>query len=194
MMKLTHSNRRLKIFVGFVLIYVCFLTGCANNVEGRGASGQGGGNNNLPGNKTEAPSSKTGNDGEENRELKIYAINIDTNEVEDSVAYIPADEEISVRVVADAVIDGFDNYGIEIQINDAVVENNNAVVDFKKYGEGPGIFKEPTRQVEETVLNCISYSILDNIPEVQGIIFRIDGQAYMTDNFSFEENQVYDKR
>lgn len=194
MMKLAHSNRRLRIFIGFVLIYVCFLTGCANNAEG-GASGQDDGNKKLPENGTEAPSViKSGKDGDESRELKIYSINFDTNEVEDSVAYIPADKEISVRVVADAVIYGFDNYGIEIRINDAFVENDNAVVDFKKYGDGPGIFKELTKQVEETLLNCISYSILDNIPEVQGIIFRIDGQAYKTENFSFEENQVYDKR
>lgn len=184
---MTCSNRKSACILCFALISLCCFTGCQSSA---GSSGAGGSSKDIE--KTMEPAeTKTGS---ENKELKIYSINYDTDEVEDSVAYISADEEISVRVVADAVIEGFDDYGIDVRINDAVVENGNAVVDFKKYEDGQGIFKEPTKKVEETVLNCISYSILDNIPEVQGIIFRIDGQAYQTDNFSFEENQVYDKR
>lgn len=192
--KLVHSLRRFKTFLFFTIIYMCFLTGCGRSSEAGNASA-GDGEKKPPSSETPVPSAtKTGSDKTESRELKIYAINFDTDEVEDSVVYIPADEEISVRLVADAVIAGFDNYGIEVRLNDAVEENGNAVVDFKKNEDGSGIFGETTKKVEETALNCISYSILDNIPEVQGIIFRIDGQAYKTENFSFEENYVYDTR
>lgn len=134
--------------------------------------------------------SRDSGSGDEERELIIYTMNYDTKEVEDTVAYIPQDQEITASLVAETVVDNLLDYGVEITLNSVNVENENAVVDFKSTEDGE-IYEDSSKKVEETVLNCISYSILDNVSDVNGIIFRIDGEAYKTESFSFDKDQVY---
>lgn len=179
-------------------LFICtLLTGCAS---GEGSSKNTTDSGNEPAAESESPepieksqdADAADLDAENDTvELKIYTINYDTQEVEDAVTDIPADEEVSCYVVANAVVESIVDYGIDIELNDAVAENENAIVDFKGNENGSGISDNISKKVEETVLDCISYSILDNVPNVQGIIFRIDGQEYKTDNFSFTIDQVY---
>lgn len=185
--KMTGLKKNAVCFLALILMSGFVFSGCAR--EGN----ENPGNNEVvvdSGSNEPVKESRDSGSGDEERELIIYTMNYDTKEVEDTVAYVPQNQEITASLVAETVVDNLSDYGVEINLNSVDVENENAVVDIKSTEDG-GIYEDSSKKVEETVLNCISYSILDNVSDVNGIIFRIDGEAYKTEYFSFEKDQVY---
>ena len=45
--------------------------------------------------------------------------------------------------------------------------------------------------VEETILNSIAYSLLDNVEDCKKVIFRAEGEAYESGHYAFEVDEVY---
>ena len=74
---------------------------------------------------------------------------------------------------------GFDSVGIENSL--CIISFDDSIYDIADQGV----------VLETAVLDAISQSILDNLDSVDGICFRIKGQAYSTANYSFAFDSVY---
>ena len=48
-----------------------------------------------------------------------------------------------------------------------------------------------SKEVETSILDAIAQSLLDNLTDYNKVIFRIMGDSYQTDNFSFDLNHIY---
>lgn len=125
----------------------------------------------------------------ETRELLIDTIDVTTNEVVAATAYTPADEQITPQVIVREVVESLYNNGILIQPEEVFVEEDRVIISFSANADGLA-FQED-EQLETAVLDSLSYSILDNLNEINGIIFRIGGEGYVSEAFQLEAEEEY---
>ena len=88
------------------------------------------------------------------------------------------------------IADSLEDSGYEIGISGAEIEGENVVVDFFS---GMCPVTGLTEEEEKAVLDAIAQSLLDNLAEQNGVVFRVMGEAYESDNFSFGQYYVYMK-
>ena len=129
---------------------------------------------------TQTPSPSTGT------EIEIYGINEDSLESEPAHAVI--DGEVSAKSIVQAVVDDFEAKSIEIGIYDVTQEDEKVIVSFE-YGKAP--LANVGSDVEETILNCISDSLMDNLSNCKAVIFRAEDGSYESGHFAFDFDEVY---
>lgn len=126
----------------------------------------------------------------EKKEIYFYTVNPETLETEAVSAVVDeefADEPEELMVL---VTDSLEDAGYEIEIRSALVDGENVVVDFSPdMHPASGLGK----QEEKAVLDAIAQSLLDNLIGQRGVVFRIMGEAYESENFSFGLYYVYMK-
>lgn len=125
----------------------------------------------------------------ETRELLIDMIDVSTNEVVAATAYIPADEEITPQVITREVVESLYNNGILIQLEAVSVAEDRVIISFS--ADADGLAFQEDEQLETAVLDSLSYSIMDNLNEINGIIFRIGKEGYVSGAFQFEAEEEY---
>ena len=121
-------------------------------------------------------------------ELPIYTINDETLETEDAIAYVSADTKITAKVIVDEVVKAFSANSYEVKIESVSQEGDTVVVNFKKDSapvSGVGSSEEIT------TLDCISYSLLDNLSTCKKVIFRVEGEAYASGHIEYGINEPY---
>ena len=74
-----------------------------------------------------------------------------------------------------------------VKVKDSHFEKTTAIVDFSADG-APGI-SSPNYEV--SLLDCIAQSIIENYENCTAVVFRINGNAYKTTNFSFGIDEAY---
>lgn len=125
---------------------------------------------------------------DEGKEITIYSINDESLESEQTTVKIAG--EITPEVIVNAVVEAFSEHSLEIGIDYVKQENSNVIVSFLND-------KAPISQVgsgvEETILNSIADSLIDNLPECKGVIFRAEGKAYESGHFMFDKDELYVK-
>lgn len=124
----------------------------------------------------------------ENIEVTIYTINANTLEkVAVSVLMADVTPESIVAEVVSAMRDG----AFFIGINDVIPQGDNVIVDFKS--NTPPVV-DVGASVEGVILDAIGQSILDNLPEYSGVIFRIEGGPYHTGHIELGIDEIYIRR
>lgn len=121
-------------------------------------------------------------------ELPIYTINDETLETEDAIAYVSADTKITAKVIVNEVVKAFSANSYEVKIDSVSQEGDTVVVNFKKDSapvSGVGSSEEIT------TLDCISYSLLDNLSTCKKVIFRVEGEAYASGHIEYGINEPY---
>ena len=121
-------------------------------------------------------------------ELPIYTINDETLETEDAIAYVSADTKITAEVIVAEVVKAFSANSYEVKIESVSQEGDTVVVNFKKNSapvSGVGSSEEIT------TLDCISYSLLDNLSTCKKVIFRVEGEAYASGHIEYGINEPY---
>ena len=48
-----------------------------------------------------------------------------------------------------------------------------------------------TKETETAILDAVAQSLLDNLADYHKVIYRVEGEAYTSDNLTFTENYVY---
>lgn len=124
--------------------------------------------------------------GTEKKEISIYTINDDTLESEPVTVEIQ--EKLTAKAVVEAAVKSLEEHSLIIGIHDVSQEGDTVIVSFKKdtapaIGVGSG--------VEETILNCISDSLIDNLEECKSVIFRLEDGPYESGHMIFEMDEVY---
>jgi hypothetical protein len=154
-----------------VLLLFC-LTGCGKNES-----------------IAESPSvntEKTQEPKDEKREISIYTINDDT--LESEPVTVELEGELTAENVVFAAVKALEEHSLEIGIYSITTEEDTVIVSFQKdtaplTGVGAG--------VEETILNCISDSLIDNIEGCKNVIFRCADGPYKSGHIEFELDEVY---
>ena len=126
----------------------------------------------------------------EMKEIFYYTVNPETCETEAVSAVVNgelADEPDTLMML---VTDSLEDVGYEIGVRSTKLDGENVVVDF--YSDMYPV-TGLTREEEKAVLDAIAQSLLDNLTEQNGVVFRVMGEAYKTENFSFGQYYVYMK-
>ena len=119
------------------------------------------------------------------QEVPIYSIN--DNSLESEQTYVTI-EEVTPESVVSAVVDSFEEHSLEVGIESITMEEDTVIVSFL-YGKAP--LSSVGSTVEETILNSIADSLLDNIDTCKKVIFRAEGEAYESGHYAFGVDEVY---
>ena len=126
----------------------------------------------------------------EMQELYFYTVNPVTLETEAVSVVVKSDFTDNPNNLMILIADSLEDAGYEVGINGAEIEGENVVVDFSS---GMCPVTGLTEEEEKAVLDAIAQSLLDNLAEQNGVVFRVMGEAYESDNFSFGQYYVYMK-
>ncbi len=118
-------------------------------------------------------------------EVPIYSIN--DNSLESEQTYVTI-KELTPEAVVQAVVDSFEEHSLEVGIDSVTAEGDTVIVSFM-YGTAPLTSVGST--VEETILNSIADSLLDNIESCKKVVFRAEGEAYESGHYAFGIDEVY---
>lgn len=123
-----------------------------------------------------------------NTEVMIYVIDVETAEIVPVTALVSTDKEITPEVIVNEVVEAMADASLEIGIDQVQVEGDTVIVSFLSN-------KAPVVNVgsgyEVSILNAIAQSIIDNTPEYKNVIYRIEGQPYITGHISLEADEVF---
>lgn len=122
------------------------------------------------------------------KEVSIYSIDENTLDIVSVVALISEDTVLTPEIVVDMVVDSFEDRLIIIGIDSITVENDAVIVSFKK-DQAP--LYNTGSSVETGILDAIAQSIVDNIKEYPKVIFRVEGEAYVSGHMEFKIDEVY---
>lgn len=122
----------------------------------------------------------------EKKEISIYTINDDT--LESEPVTVEVEEELTAEAVVEASVKSLEEHSLKIGIYSVAQEGDTVIVSFQKdtapiIGVGSG--------VEETILNCISDSLIDNVEGCKKVIFRVEDGPYESGHMIFDIDEVY---
>lgn len=167
----------------FLMTGIAVLTGCDS---------QGGDDVHTKQESQETSSStEEASDEEVTEQIDIYTINESTLSLEDSTAMVTYRGQLDVKTVVDAVVESFSEHGVEIGIDHTDMEEDAAIVSFTEESEGKAPLCNAGSGVESAILDGISQSILDNVPDCKEVIFRIKDEDYESGVFAFDYDQAY---
>lgn len=122
------------------------------------------------------------------REINIYTINQDTLGVESVVALVPADSENTPQLIIDQVMDSLADNLVEIGVEGVSTQKDAVIVSFKS--DQPPLTNVGSA-LEKTILDAVAQSLVDNLKDYPKVIFRVEGKAYSSVNYSFGLDQIY---
>lgn len=122
------------------------------------------------------------------KEISIYTMDENTQDVESVSAVVNADTEITPELIVDMVSDSLAERLVDVGIDSVTTDKDAVIVSFKS--DTPPVVKVDLT-VETTILDAIAQSLVDNLPEYPKVVFRVEGKEYKSDNLSFGLNDVY---
>ena len=177
------TRKRYKLSVGlFILVLMTVLLGACGKQKEENADSQ---------TNQEVQSEEQGTDEEDvavnqgPQQVPIYSINDSSLESEQTYVTV---EELTPEAVVQAVVDSFAEHSLEVGIDSIATEGDTVIVSFL-YGKAPLTSVGST--VEETILNSIADSLLDNIESCKKVVFRAEGEAYESGHYAFGIDEVY---
>lgn len=119
--------------------------------------------------------------------LQIYTI--DSIEEELVPLKVPLDSEnVTPELVMNKVLENMDE---TVAVTEIEVEKSCVYVSFS---EEHAPISKCTKTFETLILDCISNSLLDNLPYVDQVVFRAENGAYHSQNYTFELDEVYSSK
>ncbi|MFA9465746.1 MAG: hypothetical protein ACERKN_15810 [Velocimicrobium sp.] len=191
------ENKRGYLLVLLVLIGALFITACKKEIKevDNGTDTQNPQTVETDNSQDQPDADPSGNNGEDPSQTKepdtgtaidIYGINEDSLESEPAHAVIQG--EVDAKSIVQAVVDDYAAKSIVIGIYDVKQEDKKVIVSFE-YGKAP--LASVGSDVEETILNCISDSLMDNLDSCEAVIFRAEDENYESGHFAFGMDEVY---
>lgn len=121
-------------------------------------------------------------------QIQIYEMNDETLEREAISIPVPKGQEVTASFVVSTVLNTFAQRGIEIGLDKVTEKEDTVIVSFQN--KKPPL-TDVGSGVEETILDCISMSLLDNVKTCKNVVFQAEGKAYESGHFVFEKDEVY---
>jgi hypothetical protein len=147
------------------------------------------GNNPIESEKlTESTPTPTDIQPTENIELPLYTVNVDTGEIEAETALVPADTKITPDLIVEKVVESMADRSIEVGIEKVSYEGDAVIVSFYK-DKAP--LSEMGSVYEAAILDAIAQSLIDKLEDYKKVIYRAEGEAYISGHFEFDLNDIY---
>lgn len=177
-------KKKYKLGVGLLILVLimALLGGCGKKIEDNKDSQQ---TQVEQSNEMQVEDSVEESDNQGSKEVPIYSINDESLESEQTYVTI---EEMTPEAVVYAVVESFEEHSLEVGIDSVTIEGDTAIVSFL-YGKAP--LSSVGSTVEETILNSIADSLLDNIDACKKVVFRAEGEAYESGHYAFGIDEVY---
>lgn len=117
--------------------------------------------------------------------LTIYSIN------SDAMSLIPVSvkkvsDKNTLKYICSLVVENLDEQDVEV--SECTKEGTTAIVSFSADSQP---VCECSKKMEKLILDAFANSLLDNVPDCDGVIFRCEGKAYKSENRSFGKNEMY---
>lgn len=123
------------------------------------------------------------------KKINIYIIDEKAVNTLPIVSFVNPDT-FSPGTVAEAVILALGERAGDTKIGEVKTEKASVFIDLEtEHANLP--FGEVSENVEEMILNCISYSILDNFSDFSNIYFTVNGEAYQSDNLKLDRDKPF---
>lgn len=126
-----------------------------------------------------------------NVDLPLYTVNADSGEIEAVTASIMKGTEITPQLIVDTVVESLADQSIEIKVKDVTTKDDAIIVDFDKN-------KTPSKNMgsgyEGAILDAIAQSLMDNLEDYNKVIYRIDGEAYVSGAFEYGIDEAHFER
>ncbi len=119
-------------------------------------------------------------------DIIIYSLNPDNFE-KIAISVKVESETITLFDLAKKIAGSLEDESFSVKVKDAYFEKTTAVVDFSEEG-APGV---SSPNYEANLLDCIAQSIIENYESCTAVVFRIDGGAYKSTNFSYGIDEAY---
>ncbi len=120
--------------------------------------------------------------------IQVYTIDMDTMQSVSETAYLMKDEEVTAENIIKKVIELFKENTIEIEVNGIKQKKDVIYISFAK-DSAPIV--DVSKKVEEVILESIAKSLLDNLEDIEKIVFQVDSGAYKSENLELGENEAY---
>lgn len=127
----------------------------------------------------------------EMRELQIYALSEDLEDVEAVTALVSAEGDLTPEMIVEVVLEAMADEAYFIEVIGISVEKDRITVDFGK--EAPPVMNT-NHTVETAILDAIGQSLLDNLPDYGKVSYSIEGEAYRTKNIELALGESYIER
>lgn len=123
-----------------------------------------------------------------NKEISIYSIDDDSLESVEETVNVPAEEELTAKIIVDKVVEAFGEHDIEIGIYSVTQKDDNVYISFTK-DKAPSATVGSS--VEGTILDSMAKSVLDNVESCNNIIYRMEDDPYASGHIELEYDEVY---
>lgn len=157
----------------FLTVCAVFISGCRNTGTDN--------DSNYP-DSTEYDDEKTGTD---SLELSLYTIDYDTYECTPTVSVISERSEINAKLIINEVIANFKE---NVVVKDIVENSDNIIVCFS---DDAAPVKNVSEKMEYAMLDCIAYSLLDNLDYCNEVYFRSNDEIYESRYIYMNQDEPY---
>lgn len=123
-----------------------------------------------------------------NKELPIYAIDIDTGEMISVISMISENIDVTPELIVDKVVDAMEDLSVFIGIYGVDTEEDIVIVKF--ISDMPPV-NNVGAGIEGSILNAIAQSLIDNLDDYNKVIFRIENEAYATGHIELGFNEIF---
>lgn len=157
----------------FLTVCAVFISGCRNT----GTNNE----NNFP-DSTEYDDEETDTG---SLELSLYTIDYDTYECTPTVSVISEKSEINAKLIINEVIANFKE---NVIVKDIVENPDNIIVYFS---DNAAPVKNVSEKMEYAMLDCIAYSLLDNLDYCNEVYFRSNDEIYESKYIYMNQDEPY---
>lgn len=122
------------------------------------------------------------------KEIEIYSVSESSFQKEAVTALVTPGKELTPEVVIELVDATFEERGFYIVFDEVTTSEDTIIVSFK---DSSVQLSMTDARIESCILDAIAQSLLDNLGDYTGIVFRVNGEAYNSLNNSFEKDYIY---
>ncbi len=128
-----------------------------------------------------------GKDNTEVVTLRYYTVRSD-GQLERATSMVEGKTSITPEVVLDFLLDALEDESLVLNVDSVKISDSVCIISFD---DSIYDIASEGERIENSVLDAIAQSILDNVADVTGVAYRIKGDRYETVNNSFTLDSVY---
>jgi hypothetical protein len=121
-------------------------------------------------------------------QLTYYVIDPDTAEKEEATTYVDSGTPLTAEYICDFMADTISDDIADVTVDSVTQDGDTVIVSFSS-DTAPicGV----SAKIETAILDSIAQTLVDNLDGCDRVIYRKEGEAYVSDNFSFDKDYIY---
>lgn len=120
--------------------------------------------------------------------VTYYTVNASNASIKSAMVIVGSRLEVTPKKLVDLVVDSLSDQSVILSVDDISVEDGNCIISFTD-----SIVTLAARgdHLEDAILDACAQSVLDNIPDCKSVMYRINGEAYVTSGHTFSKDHIY---